>query len=88
MRTTVTLADDVFAALKEMAHRTGKPFKQVVDATIRAGLAASRRPRPRRYRLRPAHMGGVLPGVNLDRALALADAAEEAEIASKLGLRK
>ncbi len=88
MRTTVTLSDDVFAALKETAHRTGKPFKQVVDEMIRAGLAASLRPRPKRYRLRPAHLGGVLPGIDIDRALGLADALEEAEIARKLGLRK
>ncbi|MCK6685645.1 MAG: DUF2191 domain-containing protein [Thermoanaerobaculia bacterium] len=88
MRTTVTLADDVFTALKETAHRTGKPFKQVVDEAIRAGLAASRRPRPKRYRLVPAHLGGVLPGIDLDRALGLADDLEDTEIARKLALRK
>jgi hypothetical protein len=33
-------------------------------------------------------MGGVLPGINLDKALRLADEMEDLEVAGKLRLRK
>jgi hypothetical protein len=38
--------------------------------------------------VKPAALGGVLPGVNLDKALALADAIEDQELAAKMQLRK
>lgn len=89
MRTTLTLDDELAAALREAAHESGRPFRAVVNETLRAGLTASgRRPRPRRYRVEPASLGGALPGVDLDRTLALADRLEEAALADKLAQRK
>lgn len=89
MRTTLTLDDDVAAELKESAHRTGKPFKQVVNETLRAGLAANKAPpKAKRYRLKPAALGGLRPGIDLDRALRLADALEEEALRQKLEARK
>ncbi len=89
MRTTLTLDDDLAAALREAAHRTGRPFKAILNETLRAGLTAQgRRPRPRRYRIEPASLGGAVPGIDLDRVLRLADALEEQAIADKLALRK
>jgi hypothetical protein len=89
MRTTLTLEDRIARELKELAHRSGQPFKSVVNETLRAGLAAKQETQPRkRYRLRPASLGGVLPGINLDKALSIADALEDEEIARKLDLRK
>ena len=89
MRTTITLDDDLARALKEAAHRSDRSFKQVVNQAIRAGLqGAMKAPRAKRYRLAPSSMGGVLPGVNLDKALALADALEDEELARKLERRK
>ncbi len=41
MRTTLTLDDDVAAALKERARRLARPFKQVVNDTLRRGLSDS-----------------------------------------------
>ena len=38
MRTTVTLDQDVQRLLKEAAHRSGRPFKQVLNDAVRAGL--------------------------------------------------
>jgi hypothetical protein len=38
--------------------------------------------------VRPAALGGVLPGINLDKALALADAIEDQELAIKMQMRK
>lgn len=89
MRTTLTLEDRIARDLKQIARRSGKPFKVVVNETLQAGLAASQeRPKPKRYRLRPAALGGVRRGVNLDKALALADALEDEELAHKMELRK
>ena len=44
MRTTLTLDDDVAEKLRALAHRRRLPFKEVVNAVIRRGLAAQDRP--------------------------------------------
>ena len=89
MRTTLTIEDRIARDLKQIAHRSGKPFKVVVNETLQAGLAASQeRPKPKRYRLRPASLGSVRPGIDLDKALTLADSLEDAELARKIELRK
>lgn len=89
MRTTLTLDEQIAKALKNAAHRTGKPFKQVVNETLRAGLVAghgSAKARP--YRVKLASLGGAMQGVDLLKALRLADALEDKEIARKFALRK
>jgi plasmid stability protein len=89
MRTTLTLDDDLAQALKERAFRTDSSFKAVVNEALRAGLAAGEAPpRPRRYRLKPVSLGGVRPGIDLDRALTLAESLEDREIGRKLEQRK
>ena len=89
MRTTLTIDDQIAKTLKSVAHRSGKPLKHVVNETLRAGLAAAHAPgRARPYRLKPASLGGVLPGIDLDKALRLAARLEDHEIARKLALRK
>lgn len=89
MRTTLTIDDRIAAALKKTSHQSGKPFKQVVNETLQAGLNSKQaRPKARRYRLTPASLGGAFPGTNLDKALALADSLEDEELGRKLTLRK
>jgi len=89
MRTTLTIEDRIARDLKEVAHRSGKPFKVVVNETLQAGLTAVReRRKPRRYRLRPASLGGLRQGIVLDKALALADSLEDEELIRKLESRK
>jgi len=89
MRTTLTLEERLARDLKEIAHRTGKPFKQVVNETLHAGLDAGKSARrPRRYRLQPVSLGKPLPGIDLDKALQLADDLEDIEIARKIEQRK
>ena len=88
MRTTLTLDDRVAKTLKSLAHNSGKPFKQVVDEILRAGLNARATPSPRPYRLKPVSLGGVAPEVDLNKVLRLAAALEDEEIARKLELRK
>jgi hypothetical protein len=89
MRTTLTIEDRIAHDLKKIAHRAGKPFKVVVNETLRAGLEAAREPpKAKRYRLRAAALGSVRHGVDLDKSLALADSLEDDELARKLELRK
>jgi hypothetical protein len=88
MRTTLTIDDAIAKALKDLAHRSSKPFKEVVNETLRAGLNAPAAGRSKRYKVKPAALGGVLPGINLDKALALADAIEDQELATKMPLRE
>jgi hypothetical protein len=87
MRTTLTIDDETARRLKDRAHRTGRSFKHVVNEALRSGLQRGQ-PRPRRYRLKPAPLGGVRPGIDLDKALRLSDALEDEGIARKLELRK
>lgn len=88
MRTTLTIDDQLARSLKEAAHRSGRPFKQLVNEALRKGLHAMEHPEAHRYRLSPASLGGVRPDLNLDKALSLADGLEDAAIAMKLELRK
>jgi len=88
MRTTLTLDDRIAKALKLLAHRSGKSFKQVVNETLQAGLAARDAPKAKPYRLKPVSLGGVLPGMDLNKALRLAAALEDEEITQRLELRK
>ena len=89
MRTTLTIEDDLAAALKEKAFRNDSSFKAVVNEALRAGLAVGEAaPRSRRYRLTPASLGGLRPGVDLDQTLRLAESLEDREIGRKLEQRK
>jgi hypothetical protein len=88
VRTTLTLDKDLALTLRAEARRSGRPLKRIVNETLRAGLAARKQKTARRYRLTPVHLGGVVPGIDLDKALKLADAIEDEALARKLELRK
>jgi hypothetical protein len=86
MRTTVTLDPDVAAKLKDVAREKGISFKEALNSNVRRGLeSAGTRPRP--YKVRAKRLG-ARPGIDLDRALALAGELEDVEIVRKLSLRK
>ena len=87
-RTTLTLDPDLARSLRQRAHDSNRSFKDVVNDTIRAGLSLARQPRRRAYRLTAQHLGGVRPGIDLNKALQLAATLEDAEIARKLEMRK
>ncbi len=42
------------------------------------------RPKPKRYRVRAVPLGGVRAGINLDKALALADSLEDQQLIHKI----
>lgn len=89
MRTTLTIEDGTAAQLREIAHRSGKSFKAVVNDALRAGIANDRiATRRKPYRLKPVSLGAVVGPYDLDKALQIADRLEDEEIVRKLELRK
>jgi hypothetical protein len=84
MRTTLTLDDDIAKILQSRARELDKPFKEVVNATLRAGLAkenlpVSRKPPPRVV----ARNLGLKAGIDPDKLNQLVDELEAEEFASK-----
>lgn len=72
MRTTVTLAKDVAAAVDQLRRREGIGVSEALNRIARAGLAA---PSPRQlFRQRTASMGPFLVDVtNIHEALEVAE---------------
>jgi hypothetical protein len=87
MRTTLTIDDVLVIEIKQLAARRRMPFKQAVDRTLRAGLGALRSPATRSTTLHRTFKMGA-PRIALDKALTLAAALEDSEIARKLELGK
>lgn len=85
MRTTVTLDDDLVARLREIARERRRPFKSILNETIRSGLGGPPSETP--YRLTPRRMG-TRDGVDLTKALQLAAQLEDHELIRKQELRK
>lgn len=88
MRTTLTIDDQLAQDLKRNAQATGKPFKQVVNEALQAGLRSMASPEVRPYRLKPAALGAPRPGLDLDKALQVAGALEDEAIAAELEQRR
>jgi hypothetical protein len=80
IRTTLTLDDDVARKLQEAARRRRTSFKQIVNETLRAGLASGRRPREkeRRFHVEAAHCG-LSPGVDYGKLNQLLDELDAAD---------
>ncbi len=78
MRTTLTLDEDVAAKLKAEVRKTGKPFKQVVNETLREELARPTKPGkklpPFKVKARPM---GLRPGLSYDCIGALLEYLDE-----------
>lgn len=85
MRTTVTLDADVVAALQRAARERRTSFKAVLNDAVRRGLSGE--PVRRGYRT-PSRDMGLRAGFDIDKALTLAAADEDAETMRKLALRK
>lgn len=74
-RTTLTLDDDVAAGLRREVRRTGRPFRSVVNESIRAGLAAQAKRVPTPFELETFDLG-LRPGLDLDDIEGLLDVIE------------
>lgn len=71
MRTTITLDDDVAAAVERLRRQRAIGVSQAVNELARAGLAMKRPPRP--FKQRTAHLGLTLDVSNVAEALELLD---------------
>jgi hypothetical protein len=83
----VTIDDDLATALQRLARESRRPFKQVLNDALRAGLL----PRPTggaESVTSPTHSLGLRAGVELGRARHLAADLEDDETVRKLELRK
>jgi hypothetical protein len=87
MRTTLNIDDDLLRDLKQVAHKSATPLKQVVNSALRRGLTELAPARPRKRYVCPTFDMGK-PTVKLDKALALAAGLEDNEVLRKLELRK
>ncbi len=77
MRTTLTLENDLAEKLKGLAHQRHISFKQIVNDTLRSGLAVDRKPAKARrpFRVKPSHCG-FRPGVDLGKLNQIVDEIE------------
>ena len=79
MRTTLTLDDDVAAKLKAESRRTGRPFRDVVNESLRRGLANRRGTASRQlFRATARDLGNLRPGLSLDNVAELIEQVEGA----------
>ena len=62
-------------------------FKAALNQAVRDGLVRGLELRTKRF-VQENHPMGALPGINLDKALAMADAMEDEEILGKMALGK
>ncbi len=72
MRTTITLAEDVAAAVEQVRRRRGSGISEVVNDLLRQGLAHEQP--PVRFQQRVSDMGA--PRLDLDDVSGLLDALE------------
>jgi hypothetical protein len=61
MRTTITLDDDVAARLKAESRRPNRPFREIVNETLRRGLEGRRATPKRRGRRESPIPSGACP---------------------------
>jgi hypothetical protein len=77
MRTTLTLDDDVAAKLKSESRRAGRPFRDIVNETLRRGLASQRTTGARQpFKVKARDLGATRPGLSLDDVAGLIEQAE------------
>ena len=73
VRTTITLDDDITAAVARLREERHIGLSEAVNELARAGLASSRTPRRRAFKQRTAKLGLRLDVANVAEALAHLD---------------
>ena len=77
MRTTLTLDEDVAAKLRAESRRAGRPFREIVNETLRRGLASRRVARQRQsFKTTARDLGDLKPGLSLDNVAELVEHVE------------
>lgn len=82
----MTLDPDVAKLVRDRMHERGAGFKETINDLLRRGLRSDA-PTTTHYEI-PVFDATIRPGVDLDKALALAAALEDDEILRKLSLGK
>lgn len=77
MRTTLTLDEDVAAKLRAESSRAGRPFREIVNETLRRGLASRRSAaRQQSFKVTARDLGNLKPGLSLDNVAELIEHVE------------
>lgn len=77
MRTTLTLDDDVAAKLKAESRRASRPFREIVNETLRRGLENRRAAAQQRaFKVTARDLGNLKPGLFLDNVAELIEHVE------------
>ena len=77
MRTTLTLDEDVAAKLRAESRRAGRPFREIVNGTLRRGLASRRVARQQQsFKITARDLGDLKPGLSLDNVAELVEHVE------------
>ena len=77
MRTTLTLDNDLAARLKAESQRAGRPFREVVNETLRRGLESRRATAQRcAFKVTARDLGELKPGLSLDNMAELIEQVE------------
>lgn len=74
MRTTIDLDDELLKQVRQMAARTNRTMRSIIEDALRANL--NRRPDERRRKVElpvSKRKGGLKPGVDIDNTAALLD---------------
>ena len=73
----MTLDDDVAAKLREEARRAGRPFREILNDTLRRGLASRRAAVPQQpFKVKARDLGNLKPGLSLDNIAELLEQIE------------
>ena len=84
MRTTLTIDDGLLRQLRQKALDSSKPFKQVVNETLRAGLHPPLNSPREPYRCPTFSIGALAPGIDLSKATLLAAQLDDDALIDKL----
>ncbi len=83
MRTTVTIDPDAAALLSAFMKRQNLSFNEALNLAIRTGLSTAGKGKSPRVQL-PGISMRLRPGINLDKALALAGELEDEELVRRI----
>jgi len=77
MRTTLTLDDDVATKLQAEVRRSGRSFREIVNDSLRRGMATRRSASTQKpFKVQARDLGKLRPGLSLD---SVADLIEQVE---------
>lgn len=85
MRTTININDAILRELRERARQRGRPFREVVEETLKSGMAVDSRPRRRTVRIQTHGVGvkAAYRGMSMNQLYDQLEAEDTAKAAEK-----